>query len=217
MTEPDDRDTVTAQSVPAGAQAVASDQDRAEPAGFGDANWPAQTAKSTLRLSKPMAILCALVLLAGGFWGGITLEKDDGSSGSGFAGLASAFRSAGAGGSAGGSGLRSLFSGASSNAATGTLTDIVGKTLYLTTTSGSLVKVTLASSTVVTRNAKASLSGLKVGDSVVVSGVKKGNGEMTASSISATAAGVSSGGGFAGLFGGGGLGGGSTSSTGSSG
>jgi hypothetical protein len=139
------------------------------------------------------------VLLAAGFWGGITLEKDEGSStSSGFAGFA-ALRSAGAGGTGS---ARSAF-GASSNATIGTVTDRIGNALYVTSTSGSLIKVTLASSTSLTRNAKTSLSGLKVGDSVVVSGVKTGNGQMTASSISATAAGVSSGGGLASLFGGG--------------
>ncbi len=93
------------------------------------------------------------------------------------------------------------------------MTDVIGKTLYVTSTSGSLVKVTLAPSTAITRNSKSTLSNLKVGDSVVVSGVKAGNGQLTASSISATAAGVSAGGGLAGLFGGGG----GTGATGSSG
>ena len=54
------------------------------------------------------------------------------------------------------------------------MTDVIGKTLYVTSTSGSLVKVTLAPSTAITRNTKSTLSNLKVGDSVVVSGVKAG-------------------------------------------
>jgi hypothetical protein len=203
MTEHDERDTVSAPLEPASAQALAPHPDDGELGVGDDLAWPAQTAKTTLRLSRPTAILAALVLLSAGFWGGITLEKDDGSStSSGFPGLA-ALRSAGAGGAGS---ARSAF-GASSNATIGTVTDRIGNTLYVTSTSGSLVKVTLASSTSLTRNAKTTLSGLKVGDSVVVSGVKTGNGQMTASSISATAAGVSSGGGFASLFGGGGRGG----------
>jgi hypothetical protein len=214
MTELDD-DPMSARSQAAGAQPPAPPAG-ADPAELGEPEWPAQTARSTLRFSKPTAILGALVLLAGGFWGGITLEKDEGSSSSsGFAGLASAFRGArgGAGSGAGGSSFRSLFSGGSSNEAIGTVTDVIGKTLYVTSTSGSLVKVTLAPSTTITRNSKSTLSNLKVGDSVVVSGVKAGNGQLTASSISATAAGVSAGGGLAGLFGGGG----GTGATGSSG
>jgi hypothetical protein len=199
MTEHDERDTVSAPVEPAGAQAPAPHPDDGDFELGGELGWPAQTAKTTLRLSRPTAILSALVLLAAGFWGGITLEKDEGSStSSGFAGFA-ALRSAGAGGTGS---ARSAF-GASSNATIGTVTDRIGNALYVTSTSGSLIKVTLASSTSLTRNAKTSLSGLKVGDSVVVSGVKTGNGQMTASSISATAAGVSSGGGLASLFGGG--------------
>jgi len=203
MPELDENDAVTEHSEPAGAQPVLTAPDGADLGELGGLEWPAQTAKTTLRFAKPTAILGALVLLAAGFWGGITLEKDEGSSGSGFAGLASAFRGARSGGSSSSSSsFRSLFSGASSNEAVGTVTDVIGKTLYVTSTSGSLVKVTLAPSTVVTRNSKASLSDLKVGDSVVVSGVKSGNGQLTASSISATAAGVSSGSGLASLFGG---------------
>ncbi len=94
MTELDD-DPMSARSQAAGAQPPPAPPAGTDPAELGEPEWPAQTAKSTLRFSKPTAILGALVLLAGGFWGGITLEKDDGSSSSsGFAGLASAFRGA---------------------------------------------------------------------------------------------------------------------------
>ena len=103
MTELDD-DPMSARSQAAGAQPPPAPPAGTDPAELGEPEWPAQTAKSTLRFSKPTAILDALVLLAGGFWGGITLEKDDGSSSSsGFAGLASAFRGA-RGGAGGGSG-----------------------------------------------------------------------------------------------------------------
>ncbi len=171
-----------------------------------DLDWPAETTKTSLRLAKTTAILIGLLLLAGGFWGGVMLQKNEGSSSSsGFPNLA-ALRSglSSAAGSAGGS---SPF-GSSSNSTIGTVTDIIGNTLYVTDSSGSLVKVSLSSSTTVSRNAKASLSALKPGDSVVVSGVKTSNGQMTASSIAATQAGVSSG------FPSGGIGGGGTRSTG---
>jgi hypothetical protein len=218
MSETDEHEAVTTQSEATTAQAVLPPPDPASFDELGDAAWPAQPAKSTLRISKLAAVLSALLLLSAGFWGGITLEKDDGSSGSGAGGFAAAFGSAGrTGAAAGGSGFRALLGGGSSNATTGTLTDIIGKALYVTTASGSLVKVTLASSTTVTRDAKASLSTLKVGDSVVVSGVKTGNGKMTASSISATAAGVSTGGGFGGLFGAGASGGSGTAASSASG
>jgi hypothetical protein len=164
-----------------------------------DLDWPAETTKTSLRLAKPTAILIGLLLLAGGFWGGIMLQKNEGSSSSsGFPNL-SAVRSA-LSGASGTTGASSPF-GSSSNSTIGTVTDINGNTLYVTDSSGSLVKVTLSSSTSVSRNAKASLSVLKPGDSVIVSGVKTSKGQMTASSISATQAGVSSGlpsGGFGG-------------------
>jgi hypothetical protein len=79
---------------------------------------------------------------------------------------------------------------ATASATSGTVTDIIGDTLYVTESSGSLVKVTLSSTATVTRNAKSSLGALKPGDTVVVQGTKVSGGAMTASSVSATAAGV---------------------------
>ena len=197
MAKDDERDLVTTEMAPvetttATMPRFGSDEFDAD---LVDLDWPAETTKTSLRLAKPTAILIGLLLLAGGFWGGITLQKNEGSSSSsGFPNFAA---------------VRSALSGASSSSTTGTVTDIIGNTLYVTDSSGSLVKVTLSSSTTVSRNAKASLSALKPGDSVVVSGVKASNGQMTASSVSATQAGVSSG------FPSGGFGGAGTSSTGS--
>ena len=59
-------------------------------------------------------------------------------------------------------------------------------------------------STAVTRNAKASQSGLRPGDTVVVQGATANNGTVTATSVAATAAGVTTAGGSFGRgFGGG--------------
>ena len=57
--------------------------------------------------------------------------------------------------------------------ATGTVTEMKGSTLYMTNTSGNLIEVSLSSFTTVTRNAKASVSDLKPGDTVVVEGTNK--------------------------------------------
>ena len=94
--------------------------------------------------------------------------------------------------------------GGSSAAAVGTISVVDGKTLYVLSSTGSLVKVTLGPSTTITRNAKAPASGLRPGDTVIVQGSTAGNGNVTASSVSATAPGVSAGGGG---FGGGRFGG----------
>jgi hypothetical protein len=166
--------------------------------GFGDEEWPTQSVKRGIHLRMPTAILLALLLAAGGVWGGSLLQKHDGGS-TRTTGLAAA--RAGFARTASGSPFAS-----SSSATTGTVTDIIGSTLYVTESSGSLVKVTLSSSATVTRNAKSSLGALQPGDTVVVQGTKVSGGSMTASSVSATAAGVSpvaAGGGFGGAFGGG--------------
>ena len=88
----------------------------------------------------------------------------------------------------------------STAAATGTISVVDGKTLYVLTTTGALVKVTLGPSTSITRNAKSTPIDLRPGDTVVVQGATATNGNVSASSVSATAPGVSS----AGAFGGGG-------------
>ena len=195
MTKDDERDLVTTEMAQVETTTVTMPRFGADEfdTDLTDLDWPSETTKTSLRLAKPTAILVGLLLVAGGFWGGIMLQKNEGSSSSsGFPNFAA---------------VRSALSGASSSSTTGTVTDIIGNTLYVTDSSGSLVKVTLSSSTTVSRNEKASLSALKPGDSVVVSGVKTSNGQVTASSISATQSGVTSG--FPG-FGGAG-----TSSTGS--
>ncbi len=108
--------------------------------------------------------------------------------------LASRF---GAGRTGSGSTTRRGFAGVDSAAATGTVTEIKGSTLYVTNSSGNLVEVTLTPSTTVTRDAKTIWLGLTPGDTVVVQGTTAKNGTVTAASISATAEGVTSGfGGF---------------------
>jgi len=170
-----------------------------EPDGLGDEGWPSQAAKRGIRLRLPTAILLGLLLAAAGLWGGSLLQKNETGStiATGAAGARGAFARAG--------GTRSPFA-SSASGTTGTVTDVIGNTLYVTQSSGNLVKVTLSSSATVTRNAKSSLGALKPGDTVVVQGTKPSNGSMTASSVSATAAGVrtaGAGGGLGGAFGGG--------------
>ncbi|MGD0198915.1 MAG: hypothetical protein ABSC56_13560 [Solirubrobacteraceae bacterium] len=193
MTEHADEPVVTSPTQPATAQTVLPPSGEEDFEQLGGPDWPTETVATTFRFRKPTAILLVLMLLAVGFWAGITVEKNEGSSSaSGFPGRAAFSALSGTRGS---SAARSLF-GSLSNSTTGTVTDIIGKTLYVTNSSGALVKVTVGSSTTVSRNAKSSLSGLKPGDTVVVSGVKTGTDQVTASSVSATAAGVSSTGGF---------------------
>jgi hypothetical protein len=158
-----------------------------------DEEWPDRGPRKGIRMSVPTVALLTLLIAAGGIWGGAALQRSQGtSSGSSTASsLASLFRSARGGTGAG------LFSGtgatgATGGATTGTVTEVSGSTLYVTNASGALVKITVGPTATVDRNAASSLGALQVGDSVVVEGTKAGNGSVTATSVSATGAGVTS-------------------------
>jgi len=164
-------------------------------------DWPARGPAKGIRLAWPLAVLFVLLIAGGGIWGGAALQRSQGTS-TGTSSIASAFASrfAGTRGS-GATGARG-FGGGTTAAATGTVTEVKGTTLYVTNASGNLVEVTLTPSTTVTRNAKTSLSGLAPGDTVVVQGTTAKNGTVTAASVAATAQGVTAG--FGGLGGAGG-------------
>jgi hypothetical protein len=185
-----------------------------------DDEWPVSGPKKGIRLAVPAAALVGFVLLACGFWGGAELQKHRGGSSSGgaanFASIAARFRGSGTSTTAttatGAGGLAGAGFGGASNATTGTLSVVDGNTLYVLTSAGALVKVTLEPSTTITRNAKTKNDGLRPGDTVVVSGSTGKNGAVAASSVAATAPGVTATSGFGG-FGGGGFGRGAATST----
>jgi len=163
--------------------------------------WPTQGPAKGLRLPWPVAGLLVLLLAFGGLWAGAYMQRSSSSSSSSaspFGGSFSLPSGATLGRGTAGTGG---FPGASSSGTSGTVTDIIGSTLYVTTASGSLVAVTVGSNATVDRNAKSSLSALEPGDTVTVQGTKAKDGTVTASSVSATQSGVSSG---ATAFGGGG-------------
>ena len=180
-----------------------------------DEEWVSQTTHG-IRLAVPVAALAALVLVAAGFWGGAELQKSQGSTSSTLAGLAARFRGAAGAGATGASGSAAArfggFAGGAAAAAAGTISVVDGNTLYVDdTATGSVVKVTLTKSTTVTRNADAAAIDLRPGDTVTVQGATGNGGAVTATSVSATAPGVSSG------FRGFGRGGGAIGATGSAG
>jgi hypothetical protein len=177
----------------------------------GDDEWPDRGPSGGIRLAVPTAALVALLLVGGGFWAGAALQKSHGSSsssGGAAASFLSRFRAAAGASGAAGTGTTGTsgaggFGFGSSAAATGTISVVDGKVLYVLTTSGALVKVTLTPSTSITRNAKSTPIELRPGDTVVIQGATATDGNVSASSVSATAPGVSS----AGAFGGGRFGG----------
>jgi Cu/Ag efflux protein CusF len=175
--------------------------------------WPAHGPKKGFRVTWPVAALIVLAVAAGGIWGGAYLQRHHSSTSSAASLFGSFRRGAGGSGGTGSTGSGGAGSGAggiaaaaaASNLTAGTVTDIIGNTLYVTNSSGDLVEVTIGSNTTVNRNAKSTLSELKPGDTVTVTGTKSSNGALVASTVSATQAGVSSG--FGGFGGGGGAGG----------
>lgn len=165
----------------------------------GDDAWPARARRTGLRLPVPVLLLSALVVAAGAFWGGAAVQRADGtvSSTSGAGAAASriaALFGGGSGSSRTGNGTAGAggFGGATAPAASGTVTAVVGNTIYLTTSSGTIVKVQVPSTATVDRNAKASVGALKSGDTIVVEGSTSKSGVVTATSVSASAPGVSS-------------------------
>lgn len=181
-----------------------------------DDEWAAAPTGRGVRVRVITGALLVLAVLAGGFWGGVVAEKHHGgSSSASTAASALASRFAALRGSAGSGSGASAASGTAgrtaAGATTGLVTEVQGNILYVTENdaAGTLVKVTVGSSTTVTRTAKSSLSGLQQGDTVVVSGSKAANGAVSATAIRATGQGVTTGGGVGGFGSGGGFGGGS--------
>jgi|HubBroStandDraft_1064217.scaffolds.fasta_scaffold304061_1 hypothetical protein len=176
----------------------APDADSGEPpwdmSAADDDEWPERGPRQGVRMSVPTVVGLALLIALGGIWGGAALQRSHGTSSgtsTGASALASLFRSragaAGFGGTGTGAGATAL-----AGVTTGTVTEVSGSTLYVTNASGDLVKVTVAPTVTVDRNAASSLGALQVGDTVVVEGAKASDGTVTATSVSATAAGVTS-------------------------
>jgi hypothetical protein len=166
------------------------------------------------RLLTPATVLLMLALFAAcGFVGGVLVEKHQvsGSSTVLGGGLASRFGGAGATGASGatglgGGGFASAF-GNSGTRAVGTVADVSGDKLYVTTTTGTL-QVDLPSTAKVTKSESVARNSIHPGDSVVITGITASNGTMTASSIADSGTG-----GITSLFGGSGGAGSGTSTT----
>jgi hypothetical protein len=157
----------------------------------------------------PLALL-GVLLIAGGFIGGVSVQKgqeiSSGSSGGAGASLASRFAAlrgggasstgkAAAGGAAGG------FPGAGGGGArptTGTVAYLAGNTLYVTNSEGNTVKVNTSPSTSVTKTVTTKVKSIHPGETVSVTGATSSSGAVTAESVSVG----SSTGGLASLFGG---------------
>jgi hypothetical protein len=167
-----------------------------------DAVWPTQAGGLRISLTPVTTLLSVALIGLLCVWGGAELEKRHGG------GSTAAAASAAPGGFAGRFGVGTRSGGATGTASTtggaivGTITVVSGKTLYLTSSTGAIVKATLTGATTYTRNAKATKASLKPGDTAMVEGTKNAAGVVVATSVSATAKDVTStAGGFAGGLG----------------
>jgi hypothetical protein len=163
-------------------------------------------------LTPATGALLAALLAAGGFLGGVLVEKGQGSSASSAgatgAGAGARFRGgaagAGAGGGAGaGTGAGGRFAGAGAGAGGATVGQVAfiqGSTLYVTDTQGNTVKVTTSAGSAVTKSVKASVGSIHPGETVVVTGSSGAGGAVNAESI--RVAGAGEGGAAASLLGG---------------
>jgi hypothetical protein len=159
------------------------------------------------------AVLLGLV----GFYVGVRVEKNQLANSSSTGGLAAALAGAGTGARAAGSGsgaaragatgsgatgatrgagaggaggtFRGLFGGgAGGSASVGTVSSVSGNALYITETSGNMVKVTLSSATKVTKSVGVGKNAVRPGDLVTVAGAKASNGTVSATTVNDTGA-----------------------------
>jgi Domain of unknown function (DUF5666) len=145
----------------------------------------------------------ALLLGAIGFYVGVRVEKNQLSNSTTTSAFSSALggaasRTGGTGaasrtGGAGGAGtLRSLFGGGGftgaggASATAGTVSSVNGDSLYITESSGNMVKVTVSSATKVTKSQTVGKDAVRPGDTVVVTGAKNSDGSVSAATVSDT-------------------------------
>jgi hypothetical protein len=169
-----------------------------------DAAWPAQARATRISLRPLTALLMVILIAVVAIYAGARLEKRERASSTAAASSsrfpAGAFASRRAGGTGFGTGAAS----ATGDTASGTVTEVTSRLLYLTSSTGALVKVELTAATTFTRTARSPTGGIRLGDTAIVRGAKNSSGVLVATSVIATAKGVTSAfGGGGGGFGGG--------------
>jgi hypothetical protein len=140
---------------------------------------------------RTTAILGVGLLAAATFLAGIEAQKQWGGSSSSSSGLgarAAAFgagtRAAGAnGGAQPAPGAGGFFRRGGGGLTTGKVKLVQGSTIYVTTTDGNTVKVSVPSSTSITKSVTTKLSGIHPGDSVTAIGTTSSDGVIKATSV----------------------------------
>ena len=142
------------------------------------------------RLHWTTAVLVVALIVVAAFAGGILAQKHwGGSSSGGFAlpsggNLPSGFPGATSGGAASTGGG---FGGGFGGGTRGTVSYVDGNVLYVSTGSGSVVKVRVPKGLSVDRTVKANASSIRPGETVVVEGTAGANGTVKATGVTVTA------------------------------
>jgi hypothetical protein len=132
--------------------------------------------------------LTAVIIAAAGFVGGVQVQKSSATASTGAGAQQAGF----AGGPPGAAGGQAGGSGAAGSPTIGQVKSKDGSTLYVTDADGNTVKVTTTSNSKISRNAKAGANAIHPGDTVVIQGTTAASGTVKATSVSATASGVTS-------------------------
>lgn len=130
--------------------------------------------------------LVVVALIGSGFWGGAWYQKEHGSTSAAvpnFPGLgANGANRVGAGANPFGAG--GATGGTANGNTSGQVKLVDGKNVYVTTSSGSIVKVTTSDQVTVTKQAAGKVTDIKPGDTVTVRGSTNSDGTVAATSIS---------------------------------
>jgi hypothetical protein len=166
-----------------------------------DEDWVSKAPKG-LRIPPLIGVMVLVLFAICGFWGGAILQKHHDKStvttaaagaGTGAAaGAAGAARRAagGTGGTGGFGGFGGAAGGAGATGArtVGTVTDVEGTTVFLTDSSGNIVKVNLAPTTKITKTTSGTPADIQLGQTMIVTGPKGTDGSTSASTITLTPA-----------------------------
>jgi hypothetical protein len=165
--------------------------------------------------NRGTVVLAGLVLLAGGFVGGVQVQKNWGTQSNATGGFPGGFNGAaggagrygggtggtgrggaGAYGNAGGfgatqggqgqSGAAAASSGTASSGTTGTVKLVDGTTIYVQTPDGNLVTVNTTGKTTVSAASSSTLKSIKAGQSITVQGPTGSDGSVAATSVTTT-------------------------------
>lgn len=151
----------------------------------GDIPQELPTGRRRVRTPSTRTVLVSLLLVSVGFGGGVLEARHKGVTST----STTAAQTATAGRTTVTAPVGTGTAGAAAGGTTfGTVKLVDGDTVYLTTASGSVVKVTLSKSTTVQVSKTSATGGLKTGATVVVRGTADASGTVTATSISQSGA-----------------------------